>query len=144
LTPANLKSSHQKFPVIEHGIPIAHNGARYAVKLHNIVEEEVRRQFCCVRMTEWQEVAVLGEPINDTENHRFSIHTLRTFDKLHVHVRRDGRGHLHWLQKNRGLEMLHLVAPVGDAGADEVSDSSACPGNEEIGAESMKVFSVPS
>jgi hypothetical protein len=108
------------------------------VKLHNIVEEEARHQFCCVRLTEWQEVAVLEEPIDDSENHRFSIHPLQTFDKVYGHIRPDSRRHLQWLRKDDGLEMLHLVALAGDAGADEVSNSSACPRNKEIGAESMK------
>jgi hypothetical protein len=72
LTPANEKSSHQKIPVkmgswsltIELGMQCS---------LTMFVEEEARHRRHRVRVAEGQEVVVLGETIDDHENHRFAV-----------------------------------------------------------------------
>jgi hypothetical protein len=89
-------------------------------------------------MTERQEVAVFGEHVDDSENHRYATHLRQTFDEVHDHVRPGGHGHLYRLHQTHGMEVLCLVVLAGNAGTNKVSDSSVCPGNEEIGVKSMK------
>jgi hypothetical protein len=53
----------------EHGVAVAHYRTRDAMELRDVVEEEVGDGCCYIRVAERQEVAVLGEFVDHSEDH---------------------------------------------------------------------------
>ena len=53
------------------------------MKLKNIISEQVDNLFCCEGVLKWQEMSILGEPINHNKSYVLVIGFGKPFIKIH-------------------------------------------------------------
>jgi hypothetical protein len=101
-------------------------------------DDDVERRH--VRVTECDEVGVLGEPVDHAQDDTLAMNTRETLDEVECDVRANLRWHLEGLERTGQMEGLCLVALACQAGAHKLSDKPPIMLNDEILAEALKSF----
>ena len=104
------------------------------------VEERAGDGRCRVGVAERDEVRVLGETIDDRQDHRFAGHLGQALDEVDGDIRPHLVRYFQRLQQSCRRLRLRLVALAGAAGAHPVLYEHTIARNVEVGAQAMKGF----
>ena len=83
----------------KNGVAITDNGVRKTMKVHDVVEEGTSNRRSRVRVPQWNEVGVLGEPVDDGEDDTLAMDLRKGLDEVHRNVRPHTRRHGQRLQE---------------------------------------------
>lgn len=76
-------------------------------------------------MSQWNEVAVLTEAIDDGEDDRFAADARKSFDEVQPQISPNRCGYWKRQQQPGRVEMFRLVALAGSTGTDVILDHRA-------------------
>jgi hypothetical protein len=107
-------------------VTIAHNGAGYAVKLDDNVEEEVCDGGCHIGIPQWKEVSIFGKPVDNDEDDRFSMNLGQPFNEVDGDISPDDHRYVQWLQVARRMKLLCLIALANEAHVHKLAHHHAC------------------
>jgi hypothetical protein len=122
----------------EHRVPIGDNGVGDAVQANIVVEEGPCDGGRGVQMPQGNEVAVLGEPVDDREDHQLAIDAGESLHEIHGDVGPHNGRHVERLKQASRVKMLGFVALERGTGMHKVLYRLLGARNVEVEAQAVE------
>lgn len=106
----------------ENRAAIVDDALRDTMEANDVIQEDTSHQSCTLRVRQWNEVGVLGRPVNHQKNVQFAVDVWKAFNEIHQVVHPNLMWNCKRLKQAIRMKILHPVVLACSTATEPVAD----------------------